>query len=423
MAPDPEGHEGRDHVAVPPKARSLSRRSLMGIFGITGATAAIGAAGYAGVSQLTKPAPTPAVETEQVQGSDVVAFDGIHQAGIATPAQSNVVLTAYDVADTAGKAEIAAVMKAWTLAGRALTTGSAMEGDPDISTGSSTASLSITVGVGATLVEKIKAQRPGALVDLPAFAGDQIDPLRSGGDIVVQLCADDPLVLAQADRVLTRLASGTLRVRWQEQGFGSTGARKDGRTGRNLMGQLDGTNNVTTSALAKAGPIWVSEDGPAWLAGGSYLVVRRIRMLTEQWDQTNKGQQERVIGRTKDTGAPLGSKLETDFVDLEAKNPDGSLTIPADSHVRLAKPASSAENMMRRGYSYRGAVLPDGSVDQGLLFLAFQKDPSTSFIPVQQRLAAHDALERFTVTTSSGIFAILPGVSAESDWLGSALFS
>ena len=159
------------------------------------------------------------------------------------------------------------------------------------------------------------------------------------------------------------------------------------------------------------------------MTGGSYLVFRRIRMLLDDWDHTKTEQQERTIGRTKVTGAPLGGELESDFVDLEARSPNGELTIPADSHVRLATPQSAGENMMRRGYSYQAGVLADGAVDQGLLFLAYQKDPTTSFIPVQQRLAEKDALSKFLMTTSSAVFAILPGTITPSDWLGSALLS
>ncbi|GAA1809405.1 Dyp-type peroxidase [Agromyces neolithicus] len=422
-----------DFVTEPEKSPgTVSRRGLIGLVTTTVASAAVGIGGFAIGGQLAGAAtadPSNAGSSGAAPGADIdltadiVEFDGLHQAGIATPAQTNVLLTSYDVAQSASRADLAAVMKAWTQAARAMTAGDAVEAGPDISTGSRPANLTITVGVGAGLVQRLGAQRPRALVDLPAFTGDQLDPARSGGDIVVQMCSDDPLILANADRVITRRAENTLTVRWQEQGFGSTGARSDGRTGRNLMGQLDGTNNVTTSQLATSGPIWVDERDPGWMAGGTYLVVRRIRMLLGDWERQNTAHQERVIGRTKDTGAPLGGTMESDYVDLEARNADGSLTIPADSHVRLAKPSSSSENMMRRGYSYRGAVLSDGTVDQGLLFISFQKDPTTSFIPVQQRLAAHDALSEFTVTTGSALFAILPGTPTASDWLGSALFA
>lgn len=398
---------------------SVSRRQL---FGVAGIGAALGVTGFALGTAAGRSTPPPAPVPSPEAGATHVAFDGIHQAGIATPAQSHAVLTAYDLVAGAGRAEMAGVMQEWTTTARLLTAGAAVPSDPTISTGDP-ASLTITVGFSRSLIERMGAVAPDALADLPAFAGDDLDAALSGGDVVVQLCADDPLVLAQADRVLTTLAGAHLRPRWQQAGFGSTGARRDGRTGRNLMGQLDGTNNVTTSQQAESGPVWVDATDPAWLSGGSYLVVRRIRMLLDDWERTALPRQEAVIGRTKNTGAPLGSAQETDFVDLKARRADGSLTIPADSHVRHAAPRDTSENMMRRGYSYRGQVRGDGSVDQGLLFLSYQKDPTTSFVPVQRRLAERDALSAFTVTTGSALFAILPGTRDESDWLGSALLS
>nr|ACL11851.1 hypothetical protein [Arthrobacter globiformis] len=419
---------GGDTATEPSAAKgggsAVSRRSL---FGLVGAGAVVGITGFASgatVGRLTAPA-APAADgapSPVADARDSVPFDGIHQAGIATPAQANLVLTAYDLGPGAGRAELAAVLREWTKAARALTAGAPVAADPQISVGDP-AALTVTVGVGRALVVRLGVTVPSAFVDLPPFAGDALDPALSDGDVVVQLCADDPLVLAQADRVLTRLAAPHLTPRWQQHGFGSTGARRDGTTGRNLMGQLDGTNNVTTSQSAQDGPVWVNEPAPAWLAGGSYLVVRRIRMLLRDWDALDTSRQARVIGRTKDTGAPLGSRDEAAFVDLEARGADGSLVIPADAHVRHAAPRSAAENMMRRGYSYRGQLASDGEVDQGLLFLSYQNDPTTSFIPVQSRLAAEDALSAFTVTTASAVFAILPGTGDESGWLGAQLLS
>lgn len=406
----------------PEPEEGVSRRNL---FGLVGVGAAMGITGFAGggiVTRLTTAPSEPDAQGASEEGPGSVAFDGIHQAGIATPAQANLVLTAYDLDEGAGREQLKTVMQHWTVAARALVSGSPVAGDPTISVGNP-AALTVTVGVGRALVARLGAEVPAGLGDLPSFAGDELDPTLSGGDVVVQLCADDPLVLAQADRVLTQLAAPHLRPRWQQQGFGSTGARRDGRTGRNLMGQLDGTNNVTTSQLATSGPIWVDAESPAWLAGGSYMVVRRIRMLLDDWDRLDSDHQARVIGRTKDTGAPLGGTQETDFVDLEARHPSGDLIIPSDSHVRHAAPRSESENMMRRGYSYRGAVSAAGAVDQGLLFISFQRDPTTSFIPVQARLASSDALSALTRTTGSALFAILPGVRSASDWLGAELLS
>lgn len=349
-------------------------------------------------------------------------FHGIHQAGIATPTQGHLLLNAYDVPGTVTRAQLTATLKAWTTTARSLTAGKLVEQDPTISVDGDPAALTVTVGIGGALLDRLGIARPGPLAELPAFAGDELEERFSGGDLVVQLCADDPLVLAGADRALRKAAGATVRPRWQQAGFQGAAARRDGRTTRNLMGQVDGTNNVSTSERARSGPVWVDATDPGWLTGGSYLVVRRIRMLLDDWEKTPLDHQEKVIGRHKHSGAPLGSKLETDPVDLDARRPDGSPVIPADSHVRLSHP-NPGEEMHRRGFSYRAGILPDGTSDEGLLFLAYVKDPTTSFVPVQHRLAQHDALNAFTRTTGSALFAMLPGITGPDDWYGRALLS
>ena len=398
----------------------MSRRGLFGL----GGAAALGAAGAAGGLALRGPqdgAPTNGSPSAPA-APPAVPFHGLHQAGIATPAQDHLVLTAYDAAPDAGRAEIAAVLRAWTAAARELTRGRSPAVDPSIGSDAGPARLTVTVGVGGTLLDQLRIPRPAALADLPTFAGDRLEPARGGGGLVVQLCSDDPMVLAHADRVLRAAAGRTLVLRWQDTGFQGVTAHREGRTPRNLMGQLDGTNNVSTSQEARGGPVWVDGGSPGWMAGGSYLVVRRIRMLLDSWEALPVPAQERVIGRHKISGAPLGARQETDAVDLDARGPDGTPRIPANSHVRLSTPGQG-EQMRRRGYAYRAGVLSDGTTDQGLLFLCYQKDPHASFVPVQRRLAAHDALNAFTLTTGSALFAVLPGVHDEGDWLGRSLLS
>lgn len=397
--------------------RTLSRRNLL----VTGGAASVTAlAGFAGGRRTASAAPTEPTDTAN-ELPDTIEFDGIHQAGIATPAQGHLLLTAYDLKTGRGRTALASVLRQWTTAARALTRGEPVDADPSITYGTSPAALTVTVGVGTALLDRLQMPRPPLLADLPSFRGDRLQAELSDGDVIVQLCADDPLVLSQADRTLHRLAAPAMKVRWQQQGFGGTGARRDGRTGRNLMGQLDGTNNATTSQRSTSGPVWADTNAPAWLAGGTTLVVRRIEMMLDTWERMDTAHQERVIGRRKDSGAPLHAAQESDYVDLDAKAPDGSPAIPADSHIRLAAPRTPQEAMMRRGYSYRGGLQGDGTTDQGLLFLSYQKDPSTSFVPVQQRLAENDALEKFTLTTGSALFAVLPGTGGPSGWLGSTL--
>jgi deferrochelatase/peroxidase EfeB len=266
-------------------------------------------------------------------------------------------------------------------------------------------------------------QRPPALVDLPSFTGDQVDPAASHGDVFVQLCSNDAVYLGGAVRALRAAAAPALVPRWQLNGFRGVAAASSPSNGRNLMGQIDGTNNIAVSRGSTGGPVWVDAATPVWMAGGSYVAVRRFRMLLIQWESASPDDRDRSVGRHIATGAPLGSTAEADPVDLEATTAGGAPLIPADAHVRLAAPRRGAgEEMLRRSYSYtNGQAAAGGEEDAGLIFVSYQSDPRTSFIPVQQRLADSDALARFTVATSSALFAVLPGVTDAGDWYGRAL--
>lgn len=157
--------------------------------------------------------------------------------------------------------------------------------------------------------------------------------------------------------------------------------------------------------------------------GGSYLVVRRIRILFDVWGATSLEGQERVIGREKVSGAPLGERREYDPVDLSARK-DGELVIPASAHIRLAGPRQNdGQRILRRGYSYQEPAEPDsGEIDAGLLFICFQRDPRRQFVPIQRRLAASDALNRHTLHTASAIFAC-PGGVRPGGFIGEGLFA
>lgn len=409
--------EGK-HMPRRPTATGVGRRGFIAL----GAAATTGAAvGAAGVSmRINGAGPTAAVA--EPGPPEAVAFEGVHQSGVASPPQVHLVLTAYDLRSGVGRAELASVLRSWTGILRDLTAGASPGHHLEIGREAGASALTATVGVGGSLLDRLGVARPGALVDLPPFEGQRLDPDRSDGDLVVQLCADDPIVLAEADRALQRASRTVLGVRWRDRGFRSTTARQGGHTTRNLMGQLDGTNNVSTSSTAVGGPVWIDASGPAWLTGGTVMVFQRIRMLLDRWEEAPLDVQERAVGRHKASGAPIGSTRETDAVDLTAVDAHGAPLIPRHSHVRLSKPRDG-EEMLRRGYSYSAEELDDGSVDEGLLFISYQHDPRTSFIPVQRRLAAHDALNDFTLTVGSGVFAILPGVGSPPDWLGRALLA
>ncbi|MCZ4123165.1 iron uptake transporter deferrochelatase/peroxidase subunit [Streptomyces sp. H39-S7] len=408
----------------------VSRRAVIGW---TGAGIALGAAAAGGAAAAVR---TGSDVQPAASAGNIVAFHGSNQAGIITPVQDRLHFAAFDV-KTEDRAELVALLKEWTAAAAAMTAGKPVgagavgglpEAPPDDTgeaLGLPSSRLTITIGFGPTLFEKdgkdrfgLKAHRPTALVDLPAFPHDNLDAARSGGDLCVQACADDPQVAVHAIRNLARIGFGKVAVRWSQLGFGKTSSTTpDEQTPRNLMGFKDGTHNVAGSDRATQDQhVWASaKDGAAWMAGGSYLVARRIRMHIETWDRTPLQEQEDIFGRNKGEGAAVGKEREHDTPNLKAMLPT--------AHVRLAHPDSnSGATILRRGYSFTDGTDGLGRLEAGLFFLAYQRDVRSGFIPVQNRLARTDALNEYIQHVGSAHFACPPGVRDSSDWWGRGLF-
>lgn len=404
--------------------RGITRRRLLGVAGGAGAAGLLGGGVADAVARRwAGPAETPLTAT----GATAVPFHGRHQAGITTPPQAWGHLVAFDLVPDAGRPEAAALMRRWSRAAEAMTAGRPPEGDNQIALDAGPCSLTVTFGFGRTFFGKtgLEDRMPEALVEMPPFPGDDLDRSRSDGDLWVQIGADDPLVAVHALRVLQRAASGAAAVRWQMNGFNrARGATERPRTVRNLMGQIDGTANPDPSDPDFDAKIFVggATGGEAWMDGGSYAVVRRIRMLLDNWERLPVDRQERVIGRRKDTGAPLSGGTETTPADLTATGPDGTLAIPGDAHIRVAAPASNGgATMLRRSFSYHDGHRDDGAPDAGLLFVAWQADPTDGFIKVQRKLAGGDSLSRFLRHESSAIFAVPGGARDPDDYVGRAL--
>ncbi|WP_230686587.1 Dyp-type peroxidase [Catellatospora vulcania] len=408
-------------------AATVGRRGFAGTLAAGGVGAILGgAAGIAAGTPGEPAAPSGGTPAEPLTGVGAtrIAFHGERQAGISTPArpQAQLRIVAFDLADGVDRAGLQGLLRRWTQAAAQLSQGLPLgdTGD-DVVSGSGPSSLTVTVGFGPSLFGKAglpTSARPAELTPLPAFPGEQLDAARSDGDLCLLVHADDALVAFRAARALTRLAAPQARVRWQLDGFNtSPGVTPKAATGRNLMGQLDGTNNPQPADEDFTSKVYVTDPAaPAWLRGGSVLVVRRIRMLLDDWDAQPRQAQERVIGRHKDTGAPLSGGQERTPANFGTTTGDGAPAIPADAHIRLATPAfNNGAAMLRRGYSYT-----DGDA-AGLIFLAWQADPRRGFVPVQQRLAAADALNRFIRHETSALFAMPHGVTPGGH-LGQDLF-
>ncbi|MGW0553366.1 iron uptake transporter deferrochelatase/peroxidase subunit [Streptomyces sp. NPDC002926] len=405
----------------------ISRRRLLGTVGAAGATglvlgAAGGAATYAGASGDTPTALTSV-------GATGIAFHGEHQAGITTPLQACGHLIAFDLAPGAGRKEAAALMRRWSALASELMGGRATgDGDTGVALDAGPSSLTVTFGFGRTFFDRaaLVAQRPPELDPLPAFSSDQLDAKRSNGDLWVQIGANDALVAFHALRAIQKAAGDAARVRWQMNGFNrSPGATGKPMTARNLMGQLDGTRNPKPSEADFDKRIFVPSETSGtkydWLAGGSYAVVRRIRMLLDDWEQLSLKKQELVIGRRKSDGAPLTGGTETTELALEKTRPDGKLVIPDNAHARISAPEQNGgAAMLRRPFSFHDGIGADGTPDAGLLFICWQADPLRGFVPVQRKLDRGDALSAFIRHEASGLFAV-PGGARAGEYVGQRL--
>lgn len=412
----------------------ISRRRVLGTVGAAGAAGIVlgaggGAGVYAAVADSGSSTTTDAKALTTV-GATQAMFHGKHQAGITTPLQSRGHLIAFDLAPGAGRKEAAALLRRWSATAKALMAGEPSTDDTGIALDAGPSSLTVTFGFGHSFFGRtgLTARRPTQLDPLPAFSADALDPKRSEGDLWVQIGADDALVAFHALRALQKDAGSAARVRWQMNGFNrSAGATAKPMTARNLMGQVDGTGNPKPSDPDFDRRIFVPEStagasgAQEWMAGGSYAVVRRIRMLLDDWEALSLDKQEKVIGRRKSDGAPLTGGSETTELGLDKVGPDGELVIPDNAHSRISAPEQNGgAAMLRRPFSFHDGIGADGTPDAGLLFVCWQADPLRGFVPVQRKLDRGDALSPFIRHEASGLFAV-PGGAAEGEYVGQRL--
>jgi deferrochelatase/peroxidase EfeB len=373
----------------------------------------------------------------------MVSLYGPHQAGIATGAQDRLAFAAFDLT-TLDPMAVQTLLGLWAAAAAQMSAGRPVGPPainpeaPPLDTGEALglppANLTITVGFGPSMFDDrfgLSSRRPAALVDLPAFPNDQLQKSRSGGDIGVQACSNDPQVAFHVIRNFARMARGTAVLRWTQLGFGRTSSTSTTQaTARNLMGFKDGTRNLKVEdpgSMSRS--VWVAPgDLPgsaSWMAGGSYLVSRRIRMIIETWDRDVLSDQENVFGRAKASGGPLSGGDEFAAPDFHATLAGGVPAIPMDAHIRLAAPENNnGTAILRRSYSYTDGVdSRTGMLDAGLFFIAYMRSPA-QFVRLQSQLGAHDALNEYIQHTSSALFACPPGVAAGNtgDYWGRALF-
>ncbi|WP_349829321.1 Dyp-type peroxidase [Brevibacterium litoralis] len=461
----------------------LSRRHLLetGAAGVVGVGAGF-AAGYVagpGVRGATPEAagegetgaeagaPRPAGDTGEI-GARTEPFHGRHQAGVQTPPQAHARFVAFGLRDGTRAADVVRLLRLLSDDAAALTQGRGPLADSEPELAADPSRLTVTFGFGRGLVRRAGAAAvPEWLGPLPEFSIDRLDPVRSSGDLLLQVCGDDPFVMSHAVRMLVKDARAYAEVRWSRQAFRRAhGAQPAGTTMRNLFGQVDGTANPSPGSEDFARLVWGETLGraesvsgprgeppldlaaghPDWMSGGTTLALRDVAMDLETWDEADRPAREFFVGRRLRDGAPLTGEDEFDIPDLEAKDALGLTVISPASHVARARnEGDPAEQIYRRVYSYE-SVLPDDEARAagqdptaggapgvtavggrapvgraGLMFASFQADLERQFLPIQRRLDAMDLLNQWTVPIGSTVWAIPPG-AAEGEYVGATLF-
>lgn len=360
-------------------------------------------------------------------------YDQPHPPGIETQPQRNCIVMTFDMVAGTVRTDLQTLLARWSAAISRLMAGQpigqvqparpeAIGQDTGEASGLDPAGLTITVGFGPSLFDArfgLASRRPALLKELPAMPSDNLAKHGSGGDLSVQVCADDPQVCYHAIRNLARMARDTVETRWTVIGFGRASAGSGQQTPRNLLGFKDGTRNLRSAAQLDQF-VWLKDAD--WMTGGTYQVIRKIEMDIEIWDADRISDQEQIFGRTKLEGAPLTGKQEFDTPDFAAVGADKNPVIDPTAHIALAAHENNGGvQILRRSYNYTDGINAYGQLDAGLLFIAYVNDPD-HFVRLQTKLGASDLLNEYITHVGSGLFAIPPTPQA-GHYIGEALFT
>ncbi|MDO5629511.1 MAG: Dyp-type peroxidase [Mobilicoccus sp.] len=405
--------------------RHVTRRTLLRGGGVALAGSALSAAALSARADETMPDEEPVAGpgakgepgSPALHGTLTEPFHGEHQSGVATAQQAHAVFLGLDLADGVDRTDVRRLMRLLSDDAARMTQGRPPLAATTDEIPTTPGRLTVTFGFGPGLFDAIGRPEdcPEFVREMPAFSTDRLEEAWGQTDLLVQVCSEDPVTVTYAHRRLARDAAAYTSVRWVQRGFTvGRGTEPEGTTPRNLMGMRDGSGNESDPDQV-ATVVWNDGSTHPWLAGGSQMVVRRMPIDMAAWDDVSDEMKEIAFGRRIGSGAPLNGEKESDVLDRFATDDQGFLMVEPNSHGALSQARSGPERMIRRSYNY---VADTG--EEGLVFVSFQADLGTAFVPVQTRLAESDALNAWTFTQGSAAYAIPPGAS-EGSYIGSGL--
>lgn len=393
----------------------MDRRSFlgMGLSGVAGVAA--GATGALAVGALGD------VRSQGAVGRATVPFHGVRQSGIETPVAAHATLVAFRLRQDTDSVRLQRLLRLWSTDAALLQAGEPALGDSNPELARTPASLTVTIGLGraAFAAAGLSNRWPLAYAEIPAFVTDRLAARWSGGDLFLQVSANDGTTVAHAVRELMRDALPFAERLWQQSGWHAQPDVNPGESARNLLGFKEGAANPTPGTSDFATTVWNDGAGQPWFKHGSSVVVRRIRIDLDRWDQVPPALQEAAFGRHLANAAPLGGTSEFQRPDFTARDGSGALVIPADAHIRRAE---ARRNIFRRAFNYDDGLDAGGVADAGLLFVAFGSDVDR-YVGIQAALATRDALNAWTTALGSALFVVPPGAQDETHWVGESLFA
>lgn len=363
-------------------------------------------------------------------------YDQDHPCGIATMQQRYCTFAMFNMNAGTTRQDLQLLLARWTAAISIMQEGKPLGDIRPSFSGSSVpkdvgecfeippSSLTVTVGFGEKLFDDrfgISSFKPEKLVEFPRITNERLDPAQQGSDLGVQICADDSQVIFHALRTLAKIGRNKATISFMENGFQPTRQSTQQTTPRDLFGFRDGSTNPVEDKEFDSF-IWVSGGDQEWLEGGSYMVYRRSAIIMAPWENMRISEQERLIGRRKDTGAPLSNPDGDEFTlpDLTAKDDNGNYLIDPNSHVAVTSDQRHGFKILRRAFNYWEGLTDHGDQNCGFLNMSFVNDPY-NYWKLRDDMGKYDILNEYYYDDRSGLYAV-PQSPATGHYIGQEFF-